>query len=291
MQLVFMEIFNTMPLALLALHAAAMIACALAILQTARLATRPYSQMLSGFLYIQCLLIFWVIAIEFAAISGVYILAGTNRGASMEAFQTVTNHLRVLVMIALATIMVLRSRVRYICERVCLEAIRDQLTGAYSRAYALKWLSHQMSKCLQTDNGLALLLIDVDGFKQINDTCGHDTGDTVLRNISSMLLAMAGPEDILGRLGGDEFVMVVGEPEKGLQKACQALQACESLPPTTGNSVSLSIGVAVFSPSHPAETITSLLQRADDAMYCSKREGGGRVSLAPPLYSHTRGAA
>ncbi|MEV4342858.1 sensor domain-containing diguanylate cyclase [Actinoplanes sp. NPDC049596] len=152
-------------------------------------------------------------------------------------------------------------------ERLTHEATYDHLTGLHNRAAFLRGLA-----AAPLTAGVAVLFVDLDGFKAVNDTYGHRYGDALLASVAGVLRSCVRPEDLLGRLGGDEFgvVLASGSP---LTVAGRILAALDQ--PVTVDGVTLraraSIGVAAADPS--CGSAAELLDRADLAMYDAKRAG------------------
>jgi diguanylate cyclase (GGDEF)-like protein len=125
---------------------------------------------------------------------------------------------------------------------------------------------------------LALVFVDTDHFKEWNDTYGHAGGDALLRALSRELRAAAAGDDLVARNGGDEFCLVFEDTEKSraIERAGALRRAIEQLEPSASVAITASIGVAAF----PADAVTpsALLERADEAMYHSKRSGRNAVS-------------
>ncbi len=171
-------------------------------------------------------------------------------------------------------------------------AYHDCLTGLPNRASALGRLAEWHADALAHGGHGALLLIDLDNFKTINDGLGHLVGDHLLQAIAERLLAVVPPEAMLARLGGDEFVLLL-EPLQGTPADAQAraqqvaadMLARLALPLSVGSRVlaaGASVGVAVF----PAgeQDVADLLRRADIALYRAKAAGRGTVRLfLPPM--------
>jgi diguanylate cyclase (GGDEF)-like protein len=161
----------------------------------------------------------------------------------------------------------------------------DPLTGALNRAELYRQLGKAISHASRGVYRGAVMIIDVDNFKQINDNFGHPAGDAVLKDIASRLSAVARAGDTLGRLGGDEFVLIL----EGLRSREDAAAAAKKASDTTNYDlelngclvpVSTSIGVAVFP--DQAENADSLLELADRAMYMAKRKGKRRFCFYTP---------
>lgn len=163
------------------------------------------------------------------------------------------------------------------------QANRDPLTGLYNRRYLTTALQRETDACAREGATLALLLIDLDLFKQINDRHGHAAGDDVLCQISALLLQSMRPSDICCRYGGEEFLLVL--PGMGLQTAVERAQALRQqvaerrwLADGQPIGVTLSVGVAC---AHNARVApAALIDMADRALYQAKAEGRNRVCMA-----------
>ncbi|MGA7522542.1 MAG: EAL domain-containing protein [Acidobacteriaceae bacterium] len=159
-------------------------------------------------------------------------------------------------------------------------ALIDDLTGLPNRRLLAERLSYCLARARREQRILALLYIDLDGFKLVNDSLGHAVGDQLLSQVSQRLRARFRQSDTLARLGGDEFTLILD----GVQQESDAVQAGESLlavlePPfeIEGHSIRItaSVGISLF-PNHGNEG-GPLLQQADCAMYAAKRNGKNRV--------------
>lgn len=158
-------------------------------------------------------------------------------------------------------------------------ALTDALTGLINRRAFDEIIERELGRCQQSWEPLALLLIDIDSFKAINDDYGHLAGDEVIRQVGYALEANAGDGDIVGRYGGEEFVMVLrdlslDEAEAVAEGLRMQVAALRELP--QGIHVTVSIGLAIF---ETGDTCASLLKRSDDALYFAKRSGRNRVSV------------
>ncbi|MFG2053525.1 putative bifunctional diguanylate cyclase/phosphodiesterase [Micromonospora sp. NPDC048930] len=184
---------------------------------------------------------------------------------------------------------------RLVTARSSYEAVHDQLTGLLNRA-AMLTQGDQALRQLAHDHPVALLLLDVNQFKEVNDTLGHAAGDQLLRLTANRLAALGRPGDLLGRLGGDEFALlltavpVVDERTAPVTYALrQAREIAERLAAPTevaGVRMSVEVAVGVVVAAAGAADMTELLRRADIAMYQAK-EGGGSVAA----YDSSRDAA
>ncbi|MBD3896542.1 diguanylate cyclase [Halomonas sp. ML-15] len=177
-----------------------------------------------------------------------------------------------------------------ITERRQLDALRDKearqdvLTGLPNRRALDERLPEAMARVARSGQPLALLFLDLDGFKAVNDDHGHDAGDTLLREIASRLLGSVRQTDYVARLAGDEFVVLLeGIDEAAAQAFVQKLVACINAPVALGDAhaeISASIGVALHGPGDVGSA-AQLLKMADVAMYATKRAG------KPPLRQTT----
>jgi len=164
-------------------------------------------------------------------------------------------------------------------------AMSDALTGLANRSHFMAAASRAMSQGQETAGKVAILLLDVDDFKQINDTAGHDAGDAILRAVAARLQGAVRPGDVVARLGGDEFaVMLTGlHGEADLRAILTRMMTRLSAPlEHVGRSIvcKASIGASLF-PDH-AEQIEELMKCADIALYEAKARGRGRACIFEP---------
>ena len=159
-------------------------------------------------------------------------------------------------------------------------ALHDPLTGLANRALFMDRLAHAVTRLKRTPGQFAVLFIDLDRFKPVNDSSGHDTGDRLLRSVAARIRRVMRPSDTLARLGGDEFTVLVEDiDDEGAVSLAERLREALSEPYrlSTGRfSVGASIGVALGD----AETTPDeVLRNADRAMYLAKQRGRGRSVL------------
>ncbi|MCY0900901.1 MAG: diguanylate cyclase [Firmicutes bacterium] len=167
------------------------------------------------------------------------------------------------------------------------ESSHDALTKLSNRRYFIQQLGKAITEAERSGYKLALLFIDLDGFKPLNDSLGHEAGDRALRLTGELFGQIKREQDLVARLGGDEFAMLIPLQDEAVTTedmamrllACYALDDVRRLCPRLGASV----GVAVFP--DDAQTSGELLKAADQAMYRAKAAGGGRVERfhAPSL--------
>jgi diguanylate cyclase (GGDEF)-like protein len=166
------------------------------------------------------------------------------------------------------------------------QSIHDPLTGLFNRRYMAETLEREIHRARRTGSPLALLMVDVDGFKHQNDALGHDAGDAILIELAALLQRSLRKEDIACRYGGEEFVLVL--PDASLDNAArrgeQLRDAVARMRVPYKDAllgpVTVSIGVADF-PEHGPDG-ASLLKSADTALYEAKKAGRDRVVLAGP---------
>jgi diguanylate cyclase (GGDEF)-like protein len=174
-------------------------------------------------------------------------------------------------------------------ERIRHLAYYDSLTDLPNRTLFQNRLEMAVANTFRTRSPLSVLIMDLDGFKEINDTMGHLMGDAVLREIGRRLQAGLRESDTVARLGGDEFaVMLPGVGRKGAELAARKLIAVVQEPLAIEGlnlDVHGSIGIAI-SPEHATEAEV-LVQRADVAMYVAKEDRSGFVVYAPELDRHS----
>ena len=160
-------------------------------------------------------------------------------------------------------------------------AVTDELTGLYNRRYFDRHLNLMLDKAREQDRDMALMLIDMDFFKAVNDGHGHDIGDAVLREFSQRLRRNIRGVDLACRFGGEEFVVLMPDTDyRQAQAVAERVRAAVAERPfaveqKTSLSVTCSVGVALNE--HDTDTPESILKRADIALYRAKREGRNRV--------------
>lgn len=156
-------------------------------------------------------------------------------------------------------------------------ARHDPLTGVANRYYFVERLEQALARSRRSGHPVALLYLDIDHFKRINDTLGHAAGDAVLREFAQRLREGVRDVDLAARLGGDEFVVVLeeaGAPEAAQAVAEKLLGRMEAPIPIEGMTpvrVGTSIGIAISG--HDADDVESLLNKADSALYEAKHAG------------------
>jgi two-component system CheB/CheR fusion protein len=155
-------------------------------------------------------------------------------------------------------------------------ALHDSLTGLPNRSLLMERVSQLIAMSERETRHIALMFLDLDGFKEVNDTWGHAFGDLVLKTVATRLLGLIRPSDTVARLGGDEFVILLDDPENRNSVVSVASRVIEyvnvpiSLAGMTAN-VGASVGIAFF-----IGDLTSsgdLIKKADDAMYAAKAAG------------------
>jgi diguanylate cyclase (GGDEF)-like protein len=151
----------------------------------------------------------------------------------------------------------------------------DGLTALLNRRAVAERLDAEIRRAQRHRQALALLAIDVDGLKRINDGHGHQAGDAALRRVSDVLRAACRASDIMGRWGGDEFlVLAPGDSREDARRLAERIR--EAVGAVAGAiPLSVSIGVATLGGDEPS--LEALVRRADDALYEAKRRGRDRV--------------
>lgn len=161
-------------------------------------------------------------------------------------------------------------------------ATTDALTNLANRHAMLELFPNEIARCVEKDNPVALMMIDVDNFKQFNDMFGHVAGDRALSTVAKVLQIQFRPHDLLVRYGGDEFAVLLPETNKA-QALVIAERIRRAVKDTTGDGtdslikipVKISLGVAELA---PRGTLDSLIRNADKALYRAKHAGRDVVS-------------
>ncbi|MEN6636523.1 MAG: GGDEF domain-containing protein [Clostridiaceae bacterium] len=160
-------------------------------------------------------------------------------------------------------------------------SVRDPLTGLYNRRYMEETFDREIHRAIRKQQQLTIIMADIDGFKEINDTVGHVLGDKVLIKVSALLMKNIRTSDVACRYGGDEFCLILPDCtlEEGIRRAETLRRAIEQLGEDVEariDRVTLSLGVAAMPES--GVTREALLAAADSALYSSKRAGRNRVN-------------
>jgi diguanylate cyclase (GGDEF)-like protein len=158
----------------------------------------------------------------------------------------------------------------------------DKLTGALNREAFKSKANELLASADQDPSGYALAFVDIDRFKQVNDTLGHSAGDAALRRVAAAIKESIKPSDVAGRFGGDEFVVLLNnysdtEVAQTINKITHAARS-QSGSETPGPEIQLSVGIIYVPHKAPVQNLDTLIAQADTFMYQSKRAGGNRAS-------------
>lgn len=164
-------------------------------------------------------------------------------------------------------------------------AITDALTGLYNRHYLNTHLDNMVKQALANGKHLALMIMDMDHFKFVNDNYGHDAGDMVLKQLAHLIIQASRSTDLAARFGGEEFIILMPEtdPQAALGAANRMREMVEAAPftiNTQGETIkrTISIGVASLHPDN--DSSEGLIKRADEALYAAKHGGRNQVKVA-----------
>lgn len=153
----------------------------------------------------------------------------------------------------------------------------DQLTGIFNRRRLEEMMTESLYNCERYDKSMAVILMDLDNFKGVNDTFGHNVGDAVLIRVAEVISANIRKTDIFGRWGGEEFLILVPEFTRNVMQIAEKQRAAlEATRHPKADRVTASMGVAVYK---KGDTASSLVSRADDALYMAKENGRNRVAF------------
>lgn len=167
-------------------------------------------------------------------------------------------------------------------EELQLLATQDAATGLFNRRYLMETGQHELARMRRYGSPLALMMLDVDHFKRVNDTWGHPVGDRVLQGVAQVMKTMVRDQDTVGRLGGEEFAVVLPETDRaGVLAIAERMRAAVEADPLAMADdgalvrVTVSIGVTVVRPEN--DSFEEALMRADQALYKAKDGGRNRV--------------
>lgn len=163
---------------------------------------------------------------------------------------------------------------------------RDPLTGLYNRWFVIDKMDAEINRALRHGSPLALLMLDLDHFKEVNDTFGHAAGDEVLKSVARLLRESCRVYDVPGRYGGEEFCILLPDLDPGkspmvAERIRQRLEMTETAVGGRAVVVTASIGVAGIESAdgEPLLSPAALIERADRALYSAKHRGRNRVEI------------
>lgn len=164
-------------------------------------------------------------------------------------------------------------------------SVTDKLTGLKNRRFFQEQLEQRVALYEATGQLCSLLIVDIDHFKRVNDTYGHQTGDQVLEKLGAILKLHARQDDVIARYGGEEFVAVL--PGTGAAEAkaiAERLRLAVAGASWEVGSITVSIGIATIA---PAESAAAMVKRADEALYASKTGGRNRTTHSAAIPGET----
>lgn len=166
------------------------------------------------------------------------------------------------------------------------QALHDPLTGVANRRALMEGIERSVSLAARTHSSLALLMLDIDLFKKVNDTHGHQAGDQVLKEVASRVSRRLRHHDLLGRYGGEEFMVLL--PDTGLAGArvvAESIRSAIEETPILLESgkvqITISIGLHTRNPTASSTTLHDMVEACDQAMYAAKALGRNRVEVRP----------
>jgi diguanylate cyclase (GGDEF)-like protein len=180
---------------------------------------------------------------------------------------------------------------REFAARLSHQALHDELTGLPNRALFHDRLDHALASARRSGRTVAVIFLDLDHFKTVNDSLGHAAGDEVIRTVAERLASAVRPSDTVARVGGDEFVVCcpeVGGPQRGAEIAARLLQTVNEPILLDGRSITISTsaGIAIAG---EHDSAGDLLRESDTAMYAAKSRGRGRLEFfEDALYQQAR---
>jgi len=173
-------------------------------------------------------------------------------------------------------------RIKNIQTRLETISVTDELTMLYNRRYLFQRLDEELSRAKRRKGEFSIIMIDIDHFKKINDTYGHQFGDFVLKNLANIFRSLVRKEDIVARFGGEEFVIICpDESEDGafilaerIRKEAQTYTFV-----STGNSthLTISLGIASFMEGGSNDSVDDLIKKVDEALYTAKKAGRNKT--------------
>jgi diguanylate cyclase (GGDEF)-like protein len=169
-------------------------------------------------------------------------------------------------------------------------ALHDPLTGIANRALFTDRLSAALNQMPRGEPRMALLALDLDRFKQVNDTLGHDAGDELLRQVAARISPLLGPKDTIARLGGDEFAVIqpeIGRIEEATLLADRIVQSLRTPFLLSGHKAEIGVSIGIATAPDLAQSPAELTARADAALYQAKGAGRSQYQVYHPEMART----
>jgi diguanylate cyclase (GGDEF)-like protein len=160
-------------------------------------------------------------------------------------------------------------------------SFKDEVTGLYNRRFFSLRLEEELSRYRRFNHPVSVVLLDLDGFKSVNDSLGHSVGDDTLRDVAQILMKHSRGINVVSRYGGDEFAVLLVETSKAGARlyADRIREVVAKYPFSHGKILTASFGVASL-PDDEASTAEDLFRSADEALYAAKRAGKNQVAAA-----------
>lgn len=253
----------------------------IAILMVAGACSSVLAQGLNGVVwaYPALFMFFFVLTRGLAMVLGLVLLVAATASTTVSLGWPLAARVFMSLGFVLIMINVVLNVVGELQRALQTQAITDPLTGAFNRRHLQVHLAQRVLPAGAAAPGDALLAIDIDHFKRINDSHGHAVGDEVLRRLVAAVVARKRGSDLLFRTGGEEFVLLLPriEPDAAQRVAEDLRQRLAQAELMAGETITVSIGVAALRPGQSAD---AWVQAADAALYEAKRSGRNRVVVA-----------
>lgn len=187
----------------------------------------------------------------------------------------ITSYAFLILLLSIGMVLMASDRLRTELEHL---ANHDSLTNALTRRHMNEACQQELERCRRHGRSMALLMMDLDDFKAVNDTHGHQAGDRVLTNLVTKVNALLRQPDQLGRFGGEEFMVLL--PETSLEEAISVAERIRAACAVAGQEPSCTVSIGVTTNQKDRDTVDTLLARADAALYRAKTNGRNRVETA-----------
>lgn len=200
------------------------------------------------------------------------VVSSDNKLIGLISYRDITNALR-------KSVYILQEKTEILQEK----ADRDPLTNLYNRRFLKDELKRQLALAKKSKNPMSVTMIDIDFFKKVNDTYGHQCGDMVLKRLADILVSKSREINVVGRYGGEEFIIIgmISDYKSArytAERLREAVEAEEFEYEGKKFKITISLGVAVWNQN--VKMYKELVKKADEALYTAKREGRNRVVMA-----------